>query len=177
MLTIKSSSEIINELLSDKQAIRNFPKSLTFPFNKLYIDLTTQISTTEISSECILFDSVAAVNETKEFVDPDYWIENYPKADIDKFWVFAQNGQGDLWLFDREDNIYFYDHNQAQMADENFLNLDLNFEKWLRFADLNRQLDQIYDIENEIDEELKVEYKTKLNELSKALLAKYPFDI
>lgn len=107
MLTIRPTDEIIETLLSKRQTTRNFPKSLHFPFDRLYIDLVTQIKTTEISSECILFDSVQSVNETKEFSDPDYWADNYIKEDIGKFWVFGQNGQGDLWLFDFENKIYF----------------------------------------------------------------------
>lgn len=177
MLTIRPTDEIKYELLSESQSIRNFPKSLNFPFDKLYIDITVQIKTTEISSECILFDSVEAVNETKVFSDADYWTENYAKDEIVKYWIFGQNGQGDLWLFDIENKIYFYDHNKEQMCRENFIDLNLDFEKWLQFADLNKQLDHIYDTENIINEKRKAEYKAKLNELSSSLLDKYPFEI
>jgi hypothetical protein len=177
MLTIRTTDEIITGLLSNKQAIRNFPKSLRFAFEKLYIDIVTQIKTTEISSECILFDSVKSFNETKEFSDPNYWTENYAKEDIDKYWIYGQNGQGDLWLFNFENKIYFYDHNKEQMCQDNFLELDLDFEKWLQFSDLNKQLDNIYNTENEISENYKKEYRDKLNEISSTLLDKYPFDI
>jgi hypothetical protein len=177
MLTIKSTDEITAALLLNKQAVRNFPKSLSFPFDKLYIHIVTQIKTTEISSECILFDSVRSFNETKEFTDPDYWTANYAKEDIDKFWIFGQNGQGDLWLFDDQNKIYFYDHNQGQMSKGNFVALDLAFEKWLQFSELNKQLDLIYGIENEISENVKATYREKLNKISRTLLDKYPFDI
>ena len=177
MLTIKPTDEIINDLFSSRQSIRNFPKTVIFPFDKLYSDLTTQIRTTEISSECILFDSVEAFNETKELSDTDYWAENYTKDEIAKFWIFGQNGQGDRWLFDNECKVYFYDHNKEQMCKSNFIELNLDFEKWLQFADLNKQLDYIYDKENEINEKRKAEYKEKLNELSSLLLTNYPFDI
>jgi len=177
MLTIRTIDDIKTDLLSNRQTVRNFPKSLRFPFDNLYLDIVTQIKTTEISSECVLFDSVQSVNETKEFSDPDYWTENYAKEEIDKFWIFGQNGQGDLWLFDFENKIYFYDHNKEQMCKDNFVELDLNFEKWLQFSDLNKQLDYIYDTENKISENHKTEYREKLNEISSTLLDKYPFDI
>ena len=176
-MKIKTTEEIKKKLLSERKILRNFPKSVIFPFDKLYNEIATQIKTIEISSECILFDSVEAVNETKNFSDKDYWLESYGNDDISKFWIFGQNGQGDLWLFDIENKIYFYDHNNEQMCMENFTELDLNFEKWLQFADLNKQLDKFYDTENEINEEQKVEYKERLKELSNNLLTKYPFEI
>ncbi|TDQ06235.1 SMI1/KNR4 family protein [Pedobacter metabolipauper] len=177
MLTVRPIDDIVKAHLSDRHAVRNFPKSLHFSFDKSYIDIVTQIRTTEISSECVLFDSVQSVNETKEFSDPDYWIENYAKGEIDQFWIFGQNGQGDLWLLDFDHKIYFYDHNKEQMCKDNFVELDLNFEKWLQFSDLNKQLDYIYNTENEISEHYKAEFREKLNEISSTLLAKYPFDI
>lgn len=173
----KPVDEIKRELLSSRQAARNFPKSLNFPFDDLYIEITTQIETTEISSECTLFKSVEAVNQTKTFSDKDYWAENYSEEEISKFWIFGQNGQGDLWLFDIENKIYFYDHNKEQMCKDNFTELNLNFEKWLQFANLNKQWDVIYDMENEINEKQKTEYKNKLAVLSDKLLINYPFEI
>ena len=177
VMTIKPAEEITKKLLSNRQTIRNFPKSLTFPFDKLYTEITTQIRTVEISSECTLFESVTAVSETIFFSDADYWTENYLDEEISKFWIFGQNGQGDLWLFDSENKVYFYDHNNEKMCNENFIDLNLNFEKWLQYADLNAQLDNIYDNENEINDKRKVEYKKKLAELSGNLLKNYPFEI
>lgn len=177
VMTLKPAEEIKKKLLSNRQTIRNFPKSLTFPFDKLYTEITTQIRTVEISSECTLFESVTAVSETNFFSDADYWTENYLDEEISKFWIFGQNGQGDLWLFDSENKVYFYDHNNEKMCNENFIDLNLNFEKWLQYADLNAQLDNIYDNENEINDKRKVEYKKKLAELSGNLLKNYPFEI
>lgn len=177
MLIIKSVEEIKKELLADRQAIRNFPKSLVFPFDELYKEIASQIRSTAIASECILFDSVSAFNETKAFSDPAYWPEGYTKADMEQYWIFGQNGQGDLWLFDEQKKVYFYDHNQAQMCKENFTELDLHFEQWLQFADLNKQLDDIYEIEDDISEEIKTAYSKRLSELSNTLYRNYPFDI
>lgn len=176
MFTILSIQNIKEKLLINKQSIRNFPKLVSFPFAELYRDIVTQIKTVEISSECILFDSVESYNETKEFSNPDYWSENR-KETIENFWFFAQNGQGDYWLFDAKNKVYFYDHNQEEMSTQNFTDLGLNFEKWLQFAYLNKQLDEIYETEDEINEELKTEYKQRLEEISVLLLEKHPFEI
>lgn len=176
MLILKTVNDIKNNLLSNKQSIRNFPKSVSFPFDELYREIATQIKTVEISSECILLDSVQSYNETKEFSNPDYWLEN-SKEIIEDFWFFAQNGQGDLWLFDNENKVYFYDHNQEEMGRENFTDLGLNFEKWLQFAYLNKQLDEIYETEDEISEEIKIEYKERLLEIDDLLLSNNPFEI
>jgi hypothetical protein len=63
------------------------------------------------------------------------------------------------------------------MGHENFLDLDITFAKWLQFADLNKQLENIYEIENEISEEYKTDYRNRLKEISNILLNKHPFDI
>lgn len=63
------------------------------------------------------------------------------------------------------------------MCKENFIDLDLNFKRWMQFSYLNKQLDEYYDVENEISQEIKIEYKTKLKEISKSLLDNYPFEI
>ncbi|WP_289660770.1 SMI1/KNR4 family protein [Flavobacterium panacagri] len=176
MFTILSIQNIKEKLLINNQSIRNFPKLVSFPFAELYRDIVTQIKTVEISSECILFDSVESYNETKEFSNPDYWSEN-TKERIENFWFFAQNGQGDYWLFDAKQKVYFYDHNQEEMCTQNFTDLGLNFEKWLQFAYLNKQLDEIYETEDEISEEIKREYKQRLQEISGLLLENHPFEI
>lgn len=177
MLRIRAVTDIKVDLLVNHEVLRNFPGSLNFPFDELYREIVTRIKTVEISSECVLFDSVASFNETMGFADPDYWLAGYSPEEIAEFWIFGQNGQGDLWLFDRKSRVYFYDHNLEKMCRENFLDLGLNFSRWLQFAQLNKQLDIVYDIENELTEKRKEEYRSRLNELSELLLRNYPFYI
>lgn len=176
MFAILPIEHIKEKLLLHKQSIRNFPKEVFFPFVELYQEIVTQIKTVEISAECILFDSVRSFSETKEFADADYWSEN-AKETINKFWFFAQNGQGDYWLFDDKHKVYFYDHNQEEMSIQNFTDLGLNFEKWLQFAYLNKQLDEIYETEDKISKEIKTEYKQTLQAISSLLLENHPFKI
>ena len=161
---------------------RNFPKTETFPFDEFYKELVTQIKTTEISAECILFDSVQSRHETMEFRDPDYW-KIPDKTENNQWWFFGQNGQRDLWLFDNFGAIYFYDHNQEEMCTDNFQNMGINFEKWLQFADLNKQYEDLYEDEKKHFENSKLKaplaekYKERLKEISPKLLSNYPFDI
>jgi hypothetical protein len=67
-----------------------------FSFDTLYLEIVTQIKTTEILAEFILFDSVQSFNETKEFSKSDYWAQESAASRVDKYWFFAQNGQGYL---------------------------------------------------------------------------------
>jgi len=176
-MRINEIKYIMNEILANKKPARNFPKTVNFPFEQLYIDLVTQIKTIEISSECTLFDSVQAVNENKDFSAPAYWDSNYTVEMIANFWIFGQNGQGDLWLFDNKGSVYFYDHNQGELSKAHFTDLELNFEKWIQFADLNKQLDEIFDATEQISEQSSVAYKDQLKQISNALLTRYPFEI
>jgi hypothetical protein len=176
MFEIKPIEKLKHELLTQKQQLRNFPKSAQFLFDNLYNEIVTQIKTIEISAECILLDSVQSFNENKEFSNAKYWKANLTNEEISSYWFFANNGQGDLWLFDKENNIHFYDHDQEEMSPENFLDTGLNFEKWLQFADINNQLDTLLINQDKIDKHLIVEYEEKLKEISITLLTNYPFN-
>ena len=182
ILKINSTVEIIQKLDLIKQQ-RNFPKMETFPFDKLYKDTVSKIDTTELSSECILYSSIEAHRDTTEFRKPDYWSELCKQEEIENWWFFGQNGQGDFWLFDKCGKVYFYDHNQEEMCVENFVNLGIDFTKWIQFADLNKQFDELYDNEENYfnNSSLKLsftnEYKDRLRDISSELLQNYPFEI
>ncbi|MGJ1362656.1 hypothetical protein [Sphingobacterium spiritivorum] len=175
MLTLRSAEQIKQDILSQGKALSTFPQSVDFPFALSYTDLVKQIRTREISSECTLFNAEQAGKETSAFADPGYWPETYTRQDIDRFWIFGQNGQGDLWLFDREHKLYFYDHNQAQMGLHNFVELHIDFDSWLQYADLNSQLDEIYNRIGEINEACKNDYTRKLQHMGSALLQLFEF--
>ncbi|MFE7088825.1 hypothetical protein ACFU8T_07170 [Sphingobacterium spiritivorum] len=170
MFTLRSTEQIKQDILSQGKALSTFPQSVDFPFALSYTDLVKEIRTREISSECTLFAAAEAWKETSAFADPGYWPETYTRQDIDRFWIFGQNGQGDLWLFDREHKLYFYDHNQAQMCLHNFVELHIDFDSWLQYADLNSQLDEIYNREGEINEACKDDYTRKLQQMGSVLL-------
>ncbi|MGJ1431034.1 hypothetical protein ACR79M_03165 [Sphingobacterium spiritivorum] len=170
MLTLRSAEQIKQDILTEGKALSTFPQSVNFPFASSYVDLVKQIKTKEISTECILFNAAQASKETRTFADPDYWPATYTRQDIDRFWILGQNGQGDLWLLDNEHKLYFYDHNQGQMSLNNFVELHIDFDCWLQYADLNRQLDEIYNREGEINEACKNDYIRKLQHMGNALL-------
>lgn len=178
---LNSVEKVLEGLVRLKQQ-RNFPKIVTFPFDESYRNIVCAIKTTEISAECILYDSVESFNNTTEFRKTDYWKPD-SQEDIDNWWIFGQNGQGDLWLFDKSGDVYFYDHDQEEMCVKNFIGLGIDFAKWIQFADLNRQYERLYDDEDTYfdDGSLKLpfanEYKERLKELSPELLECYPFEI
>jgi hypothetical protein len=111
MFIIESIENIKVKLLDKNIQTNNFSKSITFPFDELYKEIVTKIKTTEISSECILYNSVEASNMTKIYSEDDYWNENVDKNNIKNYWFIGQNGQGDYWIMDKDGEIYFYDHN------------------------------------------------------------------
>jgi len=180
---LNSPAEIIEKLNRLNQR-RNFPKTETFPFDELYKDTVTKIKTTELSAECILYNSVEAHRDTTEFRKSDHWKELCKQEEIKSWWIFGQNGQGDWWLFDTNGKVYFYDHNQEEMCAENFVGLGIDFAKWIQFADLNKQCEELYysnEKEYFVDSLLKSafaeDYKERLKEISLELLQHYPFEI
>ncbi len=155
ILTIK---EMETEILKEKQAMQNFPKTTDFPFSELYRKLATQIKTMEIASEAILYNSVDAVNENKEFVLKEYW-------------CFAGNGQGDQWFLDKNGNIFFYDHDY----DESLEPMNINFEQWLQMAFVIKQLDNYFDGHDDISESVKQKFYETMDLIQPGLSEKYPF--
>lgn len=155
ILTIE---EMETEVLKEKKALQNFPKTTDFPFSELYRKLATQIKTMEIASEAILYNSGDAFNENKEFVLKEYW-------------CFAGNGQGDRWFFDKSGNVFFYDHDY----DESLEAMDINFEQWLQMAFVIKQLDDYYDEHDDISEPVKHKFYETLNVFHPKLSEKYPF--
>ncbi|MGU3374763.1 hypothetical protein [Chryseobacterium sp. M5A1_1a] len=157
ILTIE---EIETEVLKEKKTLQNFPTTADFPFYEPYEKLITQIKTTELSSEAILYNSVDAVNGNKEFVLKDYW-------------CFAGNGQGDQWFLDKSGNVSFYDHDY----DESLEPMNINFEQWLQMAFVIKQLDDYFDEHDDIPESVKQKFYEALNLIHPKLSEKYPFAI
>ncbi|WP_120230757.1 hypothetical protein [Chryseobacterium sp. AG363] len=151
---------IENEILKEKSAVQNFPKVIDFPFSENYKTLVTQIKTSEISSETILYNSVDAVNENKEFNLPEYW-------------CFAGNGQGDRWFLDRDQKVFFYDYD-----DEGKLKpMHINFEEWLQMTFIIHQLDDCFDQYDHITEPVRQEFYKALNTIHPTLSDMYPFTL
>ena len=166
MLKIQNVDHIKKTILSEKKILNNFPKAITFEFDPFYREVATQVKTLELSSECILYASAEAVKVNA----------NMSTDIMSGYWIFAQNGQGDLWLFDVNHQVYFYDHDLEDFCDANFIFLDIDFAKWLQFADLNHQFDLLYD-ENDVDENVKNMYQQLLTQLSITFAQNYPFEI
>jgi len=156
--TLLSLDAIESEILQEKRTVQNFSKTIPFPFSDSYKTLVTQIKTTEISSETILYNSVEAVNENKEFDLPDYW-------------CFAGNGQGDRWFLNTDDQVFFYNHDY----DEKLEPMNINFEEWLQMAFVIRQLDMYFDEYDNIPEPVRQEFYKTLNRLHPTLSDIYPF--
>lgn len=175
-MKIEPVENIKNELLKGGFPKRNFPKAISFEFDSLYREIVTQIKTIELSSECVLFDSVYAVNENKEYADESYWSENMSRNNIPYYWFFAQNGQGDLWLFDKGNKVYFYNHDLELFDTENFTDLNINFSQWLQYAYLQKAFDKQI-MNDKITDKFRSDYKNRLSELSELLLENYPFEI
>ena len=177
-MEIRSQEDLKKKLLQGGFPKTEFPAEVSFPLNSLYNEIVTQIGTTGISDYCILFDSAQAVEENEEFSDEDYWEEDISEETRKSYWFFAQTGTGDSWIFDKEGKVFYFDHNLAIFDPEVFVDLGLDFPKWLQYAHINKEF---YDETEEVDDDtyfkIREVYKTKLSELSELLLENYPFEI
>ena len=154
---INTAQKIEKELLENKVTTQNFPKIIDFPFPESYRNLVTQIKTTELSSDCILYNSVEAINETNEF-------------DADTYWCFGGDGQGNRWLFDKNGYVFYYDHDY----DEGFDAIEITFEQWLQMANLCQQMDEYLDNDS-FNRSQKQEFIEALNETHPNLSENFPY--
>ncbi len=155
---INTAQKIEKELLENKVSTRNFPKVIDFPFPESYRNLATQIKTTELSSDCILYNSVEAINETNEF-------------DSDTYWCFGGDGQGNRWLFDKAALVFYYDHDYY----EGFDAIEINFDQWLQMADLTKQIDEYLE-EHTITKEIEIEFNNMLNSIHPDMSMNFPYE-
>ncbi|MDR6923706.1 MULTISPECIES: hypothetical protein [Chryseobacterium] len=160
MFTIPEVSEAEADILKEKRNPQNFPKTITFPFSEQYKNLVTPIRTIEIASETILYNAVEAVSENKESEWKDYW-------------CFAGNGQGDRWFLNKENSIFFYDHD----ASDELLPMEINFGQWLQMAYIIHQLDDCYDEYEIIPQLIKETFYKTLNNIGPGLGERYPFTV
>lgn len=157
---IPSIEEIEAEVLKEKENLQNFPKTIDFPFSEGYIKLVTAIKSTEIASEAVLYNAAEAVNENKEFILPDYW-------------CFAGNGQGDRWFLNKNNKVFFYDHDYDEKPEA----MNISFEQWLQMASVIRQLDLYLDEHDDISEPLRQKFYEALHTIHPGLNEIYPFTV
>ncbi|MCQ9640948.1 SMI1/KNR4 family protein [Chryseobacterium sp. WG14] len=157
ILTIE---EIEAEMLKWENDLQNFPKAVAFSFPEYYQNLVTSIKTTEVSSETILYNAVEAVNENKEFELNDYW-------------CFAGNGQGDRWFLDTQDEVFFYDHDY----DEKIEPMYISFQQWLQMAFIIQQLDMYFEEHEHIPKSVKLGFYQALNTIHPKLGEHYLFSV
>lgn len=158
MFIVPETSEAEADILKEKRNPQNFPKNIAFPFPEQYKNLVMPIRTIEISSETILYNTVEAVSENKE-------------SEWKNYWCFAGNGQGDRWLLNKENLVFFYDHD----APDDLQPMKISFGQWLQMAYIIRQLDNYYDEYEIIQEPIQHGFYKALNSISAGLGERYPF--
>jgi hypothetical protein len=107
-----------------------------------------------------------AYQENKEFSDISYWVQGTSDSEISEWWIFGADGQGDLWLFDTQGKVFFYDHDKECMCEENFKCMEIDFLQWLQLAFLFRQYEKSNRYTNEDKAKLKNERKHSANHVA-----------
>ena len=157
-LKLNKYQDIENELLTIKSTVQNFPTILDFSLPENYKNIVTRIKTTEISADCVVYNSFEAVNQTKEFVDKN-------------FWCFGGDGQGNRWLLNDAGMVFYYDHDY----DEGFEAMEINFEQWLQMAYLLSQMDEMLDADS-FNKDAKAELIKALNLIHPNLSENFPYE-
>jgi hypothetical protein len=114
---------------------------------------------------------------TKKWYNREW--NNEDEETIKNYWFFA----GDYWLMDKKGNVYYkdceYNFDSEKFDLKNIIDVNINFEKWLQFAYIDKEKDKILenvyidDLDNAnyepYEEDALNRYTKKVQEISKKL--------
>lgn len=138
--------------------------------NGNYLSFLGKFKEIEITTDIIIFGCETALKENQ------YLCENYPEIS-EKVWIIGRTGQGDEWFVNKtKNNILFYDHNQGEYLNINqFLDMKINFENFLKMAFSYQQLEEKLDMHEELNEFEQDQFKKLVNSINDGLYERYPF--
>ncbi|MEO9303401.1 SMI1/KNR4 family protein [Acinetobacter pittii] len=138
--------------------------------NDNYLSFLGKFKEIEITPDIIIFGYETALKENQ------YLHENYPEIS-EKVWIIGRTGQGDEWFVNKtKNNILFYDHNQGGYLNVNqFLDMKINFENFLKMAFSYQQLEEELDMHEELNEVEQDQFKKLVNSINDGLYERYPF--
>jgi hypothetical protein len=138
--------------------------------NDNYLSFLGKFKEIEITPDIIIFGYEIALKENQ------YLHENYPEIS-EKVWIIGRTGQGDEWFVNKtKNNILFYDHNQGEYLNINqFLDMKINFENFLKMAFSYQQLEEELDMHEELNEVEQDQFKKLVNSINDGLYERYPF--
>lgn len=138
--------------------------------NDNYLSFLGKFKEIEITPDIIIFGYETALKENQ------YLHENYPEIS-EKVWIIGRTGQGDEWFVNKtKNNILFYDHNQGEYLNINqFLDMKINFENFLKMAFSYQQLEGKLDMHEELNEFEQDQFKKLVNSINDGLYERYPF--
>ena len=144
---------------------------------KAYVDLVRNIDTHMFSADAVLWTACVAAHHNSAKQQELLWDDGVDVATRNRYWLFAENGLGDVYVLDEQGQCYFADHDEGSLHPSFFLPLQLDFSGWLRLADLMGQCDVVLDVQDELDNAQIAAFNTCLAQLHPDLAANYPYQL
>ena len=144
---------------------------------KVYVDLVRNIDTHMFSADAVLWTACVAAHHNSAKQQELLWDDGVDVATRNRYWLFAENGLGDVYVLDEQGQCYFADHDEGSLHPSFFLPLQLDFSGWLRLADLMGQCDVVLDVQDELDNAQIAAFNTCLAQLHPDLPAHYPYQL
>jgi len=159
-LRIRTIEEIKDIIYRENAKIMDFPVISDFTFPELYKEIVMINNTIDISTNCLLYNIIESKEKTEMYQKINKIIKNY--------WFIGEAGF-DYWVMDKKGKIYYWERPKEETIDVN-----INFEQWLKFAYLDKDNDKILKKYEGFDPIVyeqgdKIEYNNKINEISKEL--------
>lgn len=136
-----------------------------------YCSFISSFDRSEITPDIIIYSLEEAVKAN------EYIATEYPEI-AQEVWQIGCTGIGDQWFLDKESfSILFFDHDQGEYTDAEFIDLNIKFNDFLLMASLVRSLENFLDENTNFDEEkIETEFMTELNKISPNLYENYPYN-
>ena len=142
-----------------------------------YVDLVSQIDTQMLSADAILWTACVARHHNSAKQQDLLWADDVDADTRSRYWLFAEDGQGDVYVLDEHGQCYFADHDAGSLHPSGFTPLRLDFLGWLQLADLMGQVDALLDVQDDLSAAQIAAFVACLAQLHPDLPEVFPFKL
>ena len=140
-----------------------------------YVNLVSHIDTQILSADAVLWTACVARHHNSNKQQDLLWADDVDAETRSRFWLFAEDGQGDVYVLDEHGQCYFADHDAGSLHPSAFIPLRLDFMGWLQLADLMGQADALLDEQDDLSAAQIAAFEACLAQLHPDLPVVFPF--
>ena len=174
MFCLHSAAAIVAALPKLAQT-KSWPAPAHLPV--MYVEVVSNVDTHTFSADAVLWTACVASHNNSAKQQDLLWDDSVDATIRNRYWLFAENGLGDVYVLDGQGGCYFADHDEGSLHPSFFTPLLVDFAGWLQLADLMGQCDAILDGQDELSGTQIAAFNACLAQLHPDLPASYPYQL